>query len=251
MKRSEPSPREDETLDSFYHGRVLLLQKKRGYRFSVDAPLLADFIRTRPADSLLELGAGNGIISLLLSRKPFRRIVCLEVQRGLADLARRNIVLNGLEKKIAVLEQDLRSYRPEEKFDLVFSNPPYLKSIGGQLSVSAEKSIAKHEIKGDISDIMQAAGSLLEKDGRACFIYPVKRKGDFDRAVKGVGLKVETLRFVYSRAGMPPRWFLAECRFDAASPTVLPPLWVYEETGEYTPGMQAIFAGEDRGPYSE
>ena len=250
MKRSKPSPGEDETLDSFYHGRVLLLQKKRGYRFSVDAPLLADFIRTRPEDGLLELGAGNGIISLLLSRKPFRRIVCLEVQPGLADLARRNVAINRLEKKIIVLEQDLRTFRPKEKYDLVFSNPPYIKSTGGQLSGSEEKSIAKHEIKGDIFDIMRAAGSVLEQDGRACFIYPVKRKGDFDRAAKEVGLKVEMLRFVHSRAGMPARWFLAECRFDAPSPKVLPPLCVYEETGEYTPEMQAIFAGEERGPHS-
>ena len=250
MKRSEPSPGEDETLDSFYHGRVLLLQKKRGYRFSVDAPLLADFIRTRPADNLLELGAGSGIISLLLSRRSFRRIVCLEVQPGLADLARRNIALNRLQKKIVVLEQDLRAYRPEEKFDLVFSNPPYIKGTGGHLSISEEKSIAKHEIKGDIFDIMQAAGGVLEQDGRACFIYPVKRRGDFDRAAEGVGLRVKTLRFVYSRSGEAARWFLAECRFDAVSQKVLPPLWVHEGTGEYTPEMQAIFAGEDRGPHS-
>jgi tRNA1(Val) A37 N6-methylase TrmN6 len=249
MKRSKPSPREDETLDSFYHGRVLLLQKKRGYRFSVDAPLLADFIRTRPGDTLLELGAGNGIISLLLSQKPFRRIVCLEVQPGLADLARRNVALNRLEKKISVLELDLRAFRPEKTFDLVFSNPPYIKSTGGHLSHSEEKSIAKHEIKGDIFDIMQAAGSVLKKDGRACFIYPVKRRSDFDRALEDVGLKVRTLRFVHSRAGEAARWFLSECRFDAPSLEVLPPLRVYEETGEYTPEIKAIFAGEDRDPH--
>jgi len=249
MKKIKPPPGEDETLDSFYHGRVLILQKKRGYRFSVDAPLLADFIRTRPADNLLELGAGNGIISLLLSRKSFRRIVCLEVQPGLADLARRNIVLNHLEKKIVVLEQDLRAFRPEEKFDLVFSNPPYIKSTGGHLSLSEEKSIAKHEIKGDIFDIMQAAGNILEKDGRACFIYPVKRKSDFDKAVEEVGLKVKTVRFVHSRGGQTARWFMAECRFDAPFLEVLAPLWVYEDKGEYTPEMKAIFAGEERGPY--
>jgi len=248
MKRSDPSPGEDETLDSFYHGRILLLQKRQGYRFSVDAPLLADFIRTRPGDRLLELGAGNGIISLLLSRKPFRRIVCLEVQPSLADLARRNVALNRLEKKILVLEQDLRTFRPGRKFDLVFSNPPYIKSRGGHLSRSEEKSIAKHEIKGDIFDIMQAAGRVLEKDGRACFIYPVRRRNDFERALEGPGLKIKILRLVHSRTGEPARWFLSECRFEASSQEVLPPLWVYEESGAYTPEMKAIFAGEDRDP---
>jgi tRNA1Val (adenine37-N6)-methyltransferase len=249
MKSSKPSPGEDETLDSFYHGRILLLQKKQGYRFSVDAPLLADFIRTRRGDRLLELGAGNGIISLLLGRKFFRRIVCLEVQPSLADLARRNVVLNQLEKKIFVLEQDLRAFRPGRKFDLVFSNPPYIKSRGGHLSRSEEKSIAKHEIKGDIFDIMQAAGRALKKDGRACFIYPVKRRSDFDRALEEPGLKIKTLRFVHSRSGEPARWFLSECRFEAPSAAVLPPLWVHDERGAYTPEMKAIFAGEDRDPH--
>jgi tRNA1(Val) A37 N6-methylase TrmN6 len=130
MKTGSPLPGAGETLDSFYHGRILLLQRKGGYRFSVDAPLLAGFIRTRPGDRLLELGAGNGVISLLLSRKPFRRIVCLEVQPGLAELARRNVALNRLKKKIHIQEMDFRDFRPRVKFDLVFSNPPYIKGSG-------------------------------------------------------------------------------------------------------------------------
>jgi len=248
MKRGEPSAGEDETLDSFYHGRILVLQKKRGYRFSVDAPLLAGFVRTRPEDRMLELGAGNGIISLLLSRKPFRRIVCLEVQPGLADLARRNVTLNRLEDRIQVLEQDLRMFEPGERFDVIFSNPPYIKGPGGHLSRSEEKSIAKHEILGDIFDIMRTAGRLLEKDGRACFIFPIRRRADFGSALEKVGLRMRVLRFVHSRRGEPPRWLLAECRFEAAGLKTLPPLWIYEESGEYTPEMKAIFAGEDRGP---
>jgi tRNA1(Val) A37 N6-methylase TrmN6 len=248
MDRGKPSPGEEETFDSFYHGRIRVLQKKRGYRFSVDAPLLADFIRTRPEDRMLELGAGNGIISLLLSRKPFRRIVCLEIQPGLADLARRNVALNQLEDRIHVLEQDLREFETGEKFDLVFSNPPYIKGPGGHLSRSEEIAIAKHEIKGGIFDIMRTAGRALERDGRACFIFPGKRRGDFERALERAGLKTRVLRFVHSRRGEPPRWFLAECRFEAAAPELLPALWVYEESGEYTPEMKAIFAGEDRGP---
>lgn len=251
MKRTSPEPAEDETLDTFYHGRILVLQKKRGYRFSLDAPLLADFIRTRPTDSLLELGAGNGIISLLLSRKPFRRIVCLEIQPCLADLARRNIALNHLESKVSVLEQDLRTYRTGEKCDIVFSNPPYIKKKGGQLSPSGEKSIAKHEIKCDIFDIMHVAGKALERDGRACVIYPAKRKSDFDRALEETKLKVKALRYVHPRGGETARWFLAECRFAVSSPEIRPPLFVYEDRGEYTPEMKAIFAGENRGPHSE
>ena len=215
MRQSAPEPGEDETLDSFYHGRVRLFQKKAGYRFSIDAPLLADFIETRPGESLLELGAGNGVISLLLGLKPFGRIVALEIQPGLAGLARRNIRLNGLQDRIAVLEEDIRTFRPGEKFDVVFSNPPYIRKRGGHLSLSDEKSVAKHEIRCDISDIMQAAAGALKRNGRSYFVYPAARRGDFDGAREKNGLRTRTLRLVHSRPGESRGWMLAECDFSA------------------------------------
>jgi tRNA1Val (adenine37-N6)-methyltransferase len=251
MRKSAPEPGEDETLDSFYHGRVRLFQTRAGYRFSIDAPLLADFIETRPGESLLELGTGNGVISLLLSVKPFGRIVALELQPGLAGLARRNIALNGLADRIAVLEADIRTFRPQEKFDVVFANPPYIRKEGGHLSRSGEKSIAKHEIQCDISDIMQAAAGALKRDGRGYFVYPAARRGDFDAAREKSGLRTRTLRLVHSRPGGEPRWMLAECDFTAAEPFVRPPLFVYGEDGRYAPEMERIFRGESLESFSE
>ncbi len=248
MRNPEPEARAEETLDSFYHGRIHILQKKRGYRFSIDAPLLADFIQPGPADELLELGAGVGVISLLLSLKPFRRIVCLEIQPALAELARRNIRLNGLEEKITVLEQDLRAFVPEEKFDIVFSNPPHIRSRSGQLSRSEEKSVAKHEILCSISDIMSATRTCLKPEGRAYFIYPAGRRTDFDEAAVKNGLRLRAVRHVHPACGRPPRWFLAECGFEAAAAIVRPPLFVYDERGRYTEEMNRIFSGGSVGP---
>ena len=248
MKRQSLRAAEDETLDSFYHGRIRVIQKEKGYRFSVDAPLLADFIATKASDILLELGGGNGIISLLLSRKPFRRIICLEIQESLADLARRNIRLNRLEERIILLRQDLRTYRPGHKFDVIFSNPPYISKISGHLSLSEEKSVAKHEIKCDIFDIMHLTGRLLKKNGRAYFIYPAKRKDDFDKALARNALNIKTLRFVSSRNGSDARWFLAECGVSPLRLKILPPLFLYDDGGEYTAEMKKIFSGETRGP---
>lgn len=246
MKKMSLHPGEDETLDSFCHGRILVIQKKKGYRFSVDAPLLADFIQTRESEILLELGGGNGIISLLVSRKPSRRIVCLEIQDSLADLARRNVQLNGLEEKITIVQQDLRTFNPKERFDVIFSNPPYISKKTGHLSLSEEKSIAKHEIKCDIFDIMQLTRKLLKKEGRAYFIYPAGRKEDFIEALRRNNLNIKTLRFVFPRSGNKARWFLSECDLTSARLENLPPLFLYDEKGEYTPEMKKIFAGEGR-----
>lgn len=244
METFRPPLTEDETLDSFYHGRVLVIQKKRGYRFSLDAPLLADFIRTRPADNLLEIGAGCGIISLLLSQKPFCRLVCLEVQPTLAELAERNIQLNHLEGRIKVIAQDLRRFRSRQKFDVIFSNPPYIKKKSGPLSPSPEKAIAKHEIKCDIFDIIQLTSRLLKRNGRAYFIYPAARMDDFHRALEREKMRIKILRWVFPKSHRPARWFLAECSFLAPASTVLPPLVIYDDEGQYTEEMERIFAGE-------
>jgi tRNA1Val (adenine37-N6)-methyltransferase len=248
MKRASPELEQDETLDSFYHGRILVIQKKKGYRFSVDAPLLAAFIRTGPADCLLEAGAGNGIISLLLSLRPFRRIVCLEIQPALADLAGRNVCLNRLDDRIKVLEQDLRTFEPKDRFDVVFSNPPYIRKEGGQPSRSPERAVAKHEIWCDIFDIMQLAGRALTRAGRGYFIYPARRKEDFEQAAEQNGLKIRTLRYVHPSREKPARWFLAECGFSRDVEEELPPLFVHDTQGEYSPEMKRIFSGEEHVP---
>jgi tRNA1(Val) A37 N6-methylase TrmN6 len=234
---------EDETLDTFYHGRISILQKKNGFRFSVDAPLLADFIHTNRSDELLELGTGCGIISLLLSIKPFKHITALEIQDSLAELAKRNVKLNKLEKKITIIQKDMLQYRPQKKFEIIFSNPPYLKLREGHLSATVEKTVAKHELKCDIFGIMQKTEELLKKKGRAYFIFRTKRKEEFIHAAKENGLKIKTMRFVFPRLNSTPNQFLAECDFFAKEKSFLTPLILYDADGKYTPEAQEIFSG--------
>jgi tRNA1Val (adenine37-N6)-methyltransferase len=279
MRTTAPRPRKGETLDTFYHGRVLVLQEEKGYRFSVDAPLLADFVRTKRGDEILEVGTGSGIIALLLGGRPFRRLTALEVQPGLAALARRNVALNGLGGKIEVVRADYRKYRPGRKFDLVLSNPPYIPKAGGFLSRVDERSFARHELRGSIGDLMRMTTEWLAPRGRACFVFPERRKGDFLAAAEAGGLRVRRRRTVRPRAGEPPNLFLAELgpargggrgeagachargtevssghhaaarsgRRSAASGgpgvEVMPPLVLFRRDGRYTAEAKAIFSG--------
>jgi tRNA1Val (adenine37-N6)-methyltransferase len=242
MTNPETLRRDGETLDTFYHGRIRVLQKKKGYRFSVDAPLLADFVRTRPGDEALELGTGSGVIPLLLSLKPFKHITAVEIQEGSADLARRNVELNGLGERIEIVRADLRTYEPGRRFDLVFSNPPYIRRATGSLSRSAERSAAKHELHGGIEDVLEKTAQWLEPDGRACFVYPEKRRVDFARAADRRGFRILRFRQVLPRAAAPANLFLAELGFTAVEPEVMPPLILFGPDGKYTADAEAIFS---------
>jgi tRNA1Val (adenine37-N6)-methyltransferase len=245
MKISSPLKGDDETLDSFYMGRILVLQKKKGYRFSVDAPLLADFIQTRVDDEILELGTGTGIVSLLLSIKPFKHITAVEIQESLADLAQRNVRINDLSQKITIVQEDLRRFRSGKKYDVIFSNPPYFRKGEGLLSSSEEKSIAKHELRCDIFDIMKCTWELLEEKGRAFFIFQTKRKKEFFQAAERNRIRIESIRFVHPRKESPSNLFLASCNFSSEQETLLPPFFLYDEKGNYTPEADEIFRGRE------
>ncbi len=244
-------PADDETLDRFYHGRIRLLQKRKGYRFSLDAPLLADFIRTCPDDEGLELGTGSGIIPLLLSIKPFRHITALEVQSTLFELAAKNVRLNGLEGRITVMQQDLVSFSPSRTYHLIFANPPYHARGRGPLSGSIEKSVAKHELKCDIFAIMRKTAELLSPGGRACFVFPEARRAEFCEAAAASGLMLRRERTVRPHSGDRPNLFLTELGLSEETPLIERPLVLLRKNGEYTQEARQIFAGRQHAQASE
>lgn len=243
MIELDPGIRPDESLDTFYHGRILVLQRKNGFRFSLDAPLLADFITTKEGEELLEVGTGCGIISLLLSLKPFKHILALEVQPALVELARRNVLLNNLEGRVTILQKDFRHYEPYRKFDVIFSNPPYIRRNSGFLSPSEEKNIAKHEMLCSLEELLSFTRNWLKETGRGFFIFPESRRPEFEHELQKQGLKLKTIRSVCPRQDEPPSFFLAECAFSAESCRTIPSLILYGQDGKYTTEAEEIFAG--------
>jgi len=149
-------PAADETLETFFNGRLRVIQKKRGYRFSIDTLLISQFIRIRNNERVIDLGTGCGILPLILSRTTKAgSFVGVEIQKGLVQCARKNVMLNHLDSLILILHQDFKKLDrifPADSFDVVISNPPYRKSLSGRLNPSMEKAIARHELKGTLED---------------------------------------------------------------------------------------------------
>ena len=125
----------------FVNDRLTLLQQTDGLTFGTDALLLAGYINGKYKRGC-EFGSGSGIISmLLLTRKKVEYTVALEVQEEYAHLTRRNAELNGLDEKMETIHTDLRDYKPEAEFDIIYSNPPYMKTDSGKESTLAKKNI--------------------------------------------------------------------------------------------------------------
>src|SRR5512147_528547 len=179
MDRHDSLIHDDETVESLFGGRLRILQKKKGYRYTIDSVLLAHFVEPKKGERILELGAGSGVISLLLAfRNPGVRVTGLELQAELADMAKRSISMNGLEGRVDIIPGDVRS-APDllgaRSQDVVVFNPPYRKMGSGKLNPGKEKALARHELAGSIADFLRAASYALEPGGRVCLIYPCSR----------------------------------------------------------------------------
>ena len=245
MKRSSWNEAE-ETLDTLFGGRLKILQKRRGYRFSIDALLLAHFTEPGRDDRIIDLGTGCGIVPLvLIFRKKVKRITGVEIQPSLADLARRNAVLNRCSSRIQVWEKDLRGLDQRvkrESFDLVLTNPPFRKVGSGRLNPHTEKAVARHEIQATLEDVLRSAQYLLKDKGCLAIIYPASRVAELMRGLSKHHLEPKRVQFVHSREGDEARLVLVEALKEGhAQVKVLPPFFLYDSIGNYTPAARELF----------
>lgn len=239
--------RRQVTEDSLFAGRLHCLQHADGYRFSVDAVLLSHFVRPREGARILDLGAGCGVISLLLCfRLPSVRVIALELQPGLVNLINENIQRNHYQERISLIQGDLRHIRSlldPEMFDLVVCNPPYGKMASGRRNPGEEQSIARHELEADLADIVTAISYAVKNRGRAALIYPAERAAVLLAALKGQRLEPKRLQVVHSYPDSDGKLVLVEAMKNGGEGVqILSPFYVYREPGgEMTPEMAALY----------
>ena len=236
-------PSKDETLDTIKD--VKIIQSKEGYRFSIDAVLLDDFITAKPLEKGVELGTGSGVISILLAKRlKNAEITAVEIQEGLAGRAERNVELNDLKGKIDVRTMDMRRLREEfhtNEFDLVFSNPPFRKPKTGRMSRDEERAIARHEIEINLPDLVSTASYLLKHNGRFYMIYHPFRLAELVSLLRESRLEPKRMRFVHSRLGEEAKMVLIEAvKGGGVWLKIDPPLYLYENGNDYTPEAEDI-----------
>lgn len=240
--------KDEFSLDSIGSGEIRLLQPKDGYRFSLDAVLLAHFIKTQADEVALEIGCGNGVVLVLLSHlQKFNHVIGIEVQQELAELAQKNVVLNHI-SNVEILHGDFRQKQttlPEHSFDLIFANPPYRKLGTGKLNPKEQKAIARHEVKMKLEDLFDCGNRLLKKEGRITLILPSIREADLNELVKANGYHWRERKSVYSFAGEPPAFVLCTVSKDNGEFLHHPDLIIYDSPAVYTANMQALLNWTD------
>lgn len=239
------------THDDILYGRLRLWQPEAGPRVSMDTVLLAAWVR-RPSgrrSSFVELGAATGAVSLMLALRftGSFRIVGIELQPDLVEMAERNRAENGLEERVSFRCGDLRdpSLLLPDSFDGVVANPPYESPERGRKSPVAARSIARQGVCCSVQDAVAAAARLLKGRGRFYAVFRADRMGSFMEAALGAGLAPKRLRLVHPRPSRPANLFLIECMKGGGEGLIVePPLFVHDENRNYTAELLKAYEPE-------
>ena len=237
------------TLDSI--GDIRLYQSRTGYRFSVDALLLYSFVDVPKAKRIADLGAGSGVVGLLLAKKyPDAKVSLFELQERLSTLAKKNIALNSLEGRAKVINADIREMKPcstasgMDCFDIAVSNPPFRKPKTGLISPEEERAIARHEIRLKLPELIRAVHHLLCSKGRFFLIHHPERLTELAGSLKERGMEVKRLRFVHSHMWSVAKMVLVEAvKSGKGGVKVERPLYIYNEHGGHSEEMIRIYGG--------
>ena len=217
---------------------LTLIQKKDGLTFGTDAFLLASFVKGGSKKQAAELGSGTGIISLLLAeRGKLAKIFAIEIQKEFAALTERNAKINGLDGCICTLNADVTAIKAQDiggELDVVFTNPPYMKTNSGKRNDSDAKYIARHEVCGDINTFCAAGFRLLKHGGKFYVVWRPDRICDLFYALRTNRLEPKTVTFVHADEKSEPSIVLVSATKGGSSGAIVtPPLILYED-GSHT-----------------
>ncbi len=213
-----------------------VIQDKNLYTFTCDSAILANFISLKKNEIALEIGCGCGVISILLTKKvKFKKIYAIELQPKMAELARRNVKLNGVEDKIEIINDDILLYDryfKKGEFDVVFSNPPYMLSSGDK-NASEVRNIARHDFALPLEKFCQISSALLKEGGRLYVVYTATRSAELIYNLKKERLEPKKMFFTQNGKGKIKLIVIEAVKGGHQGIKVLPELVTNEKTGEY------------------
>ena len=242
----EVTLKENERLDDLQRGGYQIIQNPEKFCFGMDAVLLSGFARAKKGSSVLDMGTGTGIIPILMEVKTqASHLTGLEIQEESADMARRSILLNGLEEKIEIVTGDIKeagNLFSAASFDVITSNPPYMIGQHGLTNPEDAKAIARHEILCTLEDVISQAANLLKPGGNFFMVHRPFRLAEILVLLHHYKLEPKRMQLVYPFVDKEPNMVLIEAnRGGKPRMTVEKPLIIYKEPGVYMPEIYDIY----------
>lgn len=238
---------ENERIDDLGLKNLKIIQNKNGFCFGIDSVLLSNFAKNIKKDSMvLDLGTGTGIIPILLCGKTeLKKVIGVEIQKDVANMAKKSIKLNKLENKIEIINENiinLNKIFEKNTFDVIVTNPPYKKKNTGVINENEKKFISRHEIAASLEDFIKITKDLLKDKGEFYMVHKPDRLVDILSLMRIYKIEPKVIQFVCANKDKEPNLVLIK-GVKNANPflKIENNLYIYEKDGKYTKEILEIY----------
>ena len=224
-----------------------IVQDNEMFNFSLDSILLPNFVTlNKKIDRILDIGCGNAPIPLILSTKTNAKITGVEIQKEVYDLALESVHINKKENQINIINKDINNYYKEietDSFDVITCNPPFFKYIEtSNINKNDYKTIARHEIKLNLSQLFNIAKKLLKNNGVIAIVHRPERFVEVVEEMKKNNIEPKKVQFVYPKKNLEANIMLIEgSKNGKPGLKILPPIYSHKDNGEYTEDVKKYF----------
>ncbi len=190
----------------FVFQKFAINQNQNVFRVGTDGVILGALVNVQDSSSVLEVGSGTGLISLMVAqRNPHCKITAIEINPEAVKLSLENFENAPFSERMSVVQEDFKQIQISEKFDLIISNPPYFEE-----SQSEKDKIARQTIELNFQDLIQKSAALISEKGRFCVIIPFQSCDEFVEICKSENLKLTRKVVVYGIENSKPRRVVLE-----------------------------------------
>ena len=224
-----------------------IVQDNEMFNFSLDSVLLPNFVTiNKKINKILDIGCGNAPIPLILSTKTNAHITGVEIQKDVFLLAKESIKINNKEDQITIINEDINDYYKKEEtdtFDIITCNPPFFKYIeSSNINKNDYKTIARHEVKLNLSELFTIAKKLLKNNGVIAIVHRPERFIEVVEEMKKNNIEPKRVQFVYPKKHMEANIMLIEgSKNGNPGLKILPPIYTHLDNGDYTEEVKKYF----------
>lgn len=238
--------KDGETLDDLQLKDICIIQKREGFRFGIDAVLLANFANVKKKHKVMDLCTGTGIVPFIIKgKKEPQKIVGLEIQNEFVEMANRSIKINGFNDTMEFLHGDLKDkelLKSIGRFDVVTVNPPYKLEKSGIVNPNDKYAIARHEVMCNLDNVIEACRIVLKDNGRLYMVHRPERLADIFCIMRKYKIEPKRVQMVHPNTKKPANILLVEGQRDGGAYLKWePPIYVYNDDGSFSKEINEIY----------
>ena len=212
------------------------------YLFSSDSVILANLVKSKNQDYIIDLGAGSGIISILIAlKKDCNKILGVELNNKAIELFKENIRINNLEAKVSALELDIKQLVAEignEVADIVVANPPYYSDD----STKGKTASSKTENTGTLEDFIICASKIVRFGGDFYMSMKLDRLVDTLTSLRSHNLEPKEMYALAARKNVDPDTFIIKSRKGGKPGLKTSIIYIQKEDGSMSDEIKKLYS---------